>query len=157
MIKQKKLKDHNKLIAGWREWAFLPELGVEQIKAKVDTGAKTSSIHAFDVVTFTDQGMNWAQFDIHPFQENDFVTQRCIAPIVDYRWITSSTGHRQRRFIISTTLKLGDFSDSIEISLANRDEMGFRMLIGRKALKGRILVDPSHSFLLSHRSRLTKK
>ncbi len=157
MIKRKKHKDCSKLVSGWREWAQLPELGVEQIKAKVDTGAKTSSIHAFDLVTFTHQGMDYVQFDVHPFQENDLITHRCKAPLIDHRWITSSTGHRQRRFIISTILKIGEFSYPIELSLANRDEMGFRMLIGRNALKGQILVDPSHSFLLSHRSRLTEK
>jgi hypothetical protein len=156
MIKRKKHKNSNKLIAGWREWAQLPDLGIELIKVKIDTGAKTSSIHAFDLVTFTLQGTDWVQFDIHPLQENDSIVRRCTAPVVDHRWITSSTGHRQRRFVIHTLLKMGDFSSPIEISLANRDEMGFRMLIGRNALKGQILVDSSHSFLLSHKSRLTK-
>ena len=149
-----KRKNHTpKLIVGWREWAQLPELGVEMIKVKIDTGAKTSSLHAFDLSTFTYMGRDCVQFDVHPLQDNDFVTHRCISPIVDYRWITSSTGHRQRRFIIYTPIKIGEFTSFIEISLANRDEMGFRMLVGRTALKGRILVDPSHSFLLSHKAR----
>ena len=124
MIKRKKHKESNKLIAGWREWAQLPELGVDQIKVKVDTGAKTSSIHAFDLVTFTHQGADWVQFDVHPLQENDSIIHRCTSPIVDHRWITSSTGHRQRRFVIHTLFKMGDFSYLIELSLANRDEMG---------------------------------
>ncbi len=139
----------SKLIAGWREWGQLPDLNVEKIKVKLDTGAKTSSLHAFDLSLFTHMGKDWLQFDVHPFQDDESITHTCTSPIVDYRWITSSSGHSQKRFIIETTLKLGDFSSLIEISLANRDEMGFRMLVGRNALKGRILVDPSHSFLLS--------
>lgn len=149
-----KRKNHKpKLIAGWREWAQLPELHVEMIKVKIDTGAKTSSLHAFDLFTFTHMGRDCIQFDVHPLQDNDFITHTCISPIMDYRWITSSTGHKQRRFIIHTTLKIGDFTSLIEVSLANRDEMGFRMLIGRNAIKKHILVDPSHSFLLSHKTR----
>lgn len=139
-----------KLIAGWREWAQLPDLGVEKIKVKLDTGARTSSLHAFDLSPFTQLGTEWVRFDIHPLPENESITQTCVSPIVDYRWITSSTGHKQKRFIIHTTLQIGDFSSLIELSLANRDEMGFGMLVGRKALKRRILVDPNHSFLLSH-------
>lgn len=145
-----------KLIAGWREWCQLPDLGVEKIKVKLDTGAKTSSLHAFDLSTFTHIGEDWLRFDVHPIQDNDHITQTCIAPIVDYRWITSSSGHSQKRFIIRTTLNLGTFTSLVEVSLANRDEMGFRMLVGRNALKRQILVDPGHSFLLSHQS-LTKK
>lgn len=153
----KKAENKEKLIAGWREWAQLLELGVEMIKVKIDTGAKTSSIHAFDIFPFTYMGNDWVQFDIHPIQDNDLIIHTCACPIVDYRWITSSTGHRQQRFIIQTSLKVGDFSSRIEISLANRDEMGFRMLIGRNALKGDVLVDPKHSFLLSHKASLIKK
>lgn len=141
-----------KLIAGWREWAQLPDLGVKKIKVKLDTGARTSSLHAFDLSTFTQMEAAWVRFDIHPFQDNEEITQTCLSPIVDYRWITSSTGHKQKRFIIHTTLQIGEFSSLIELSLAKRDEMGFGMLVGRNALKRRILVDPSHSFLLSHPS-----
>ncbi|OJW49048.1 MAG: hypothetical protein BGO67_10765 [Alphaproteobacteria bacterium 41-28] len=149
----KKKNKTPKLISGWREWAQLPELRVEMIKVKVDTGAKTSSLHAFDVSTFTYMGRDCVQFDIHPIQDNDLITHTCISPIVDYRWITSSTGHSQKRFIIQTTLKMGEYSSLIELSLANRDEMGFRMLVGRTALKKGVLVDPTHSFLLGHKIR----
>ncbi|MBY0293608.1 MAG: RimK/LysX family protein [Alphaproteobacteria bacterium] len=145
------------LIAGWREWAQLPELGIDRIKVKIDTGAKTSSLHAFDLSTTTYEKKECVRFDVHPLQDNDLITYTCICPIVDYRWITSSTGHKQRRFIICTTLKIEEFSSTIEISLANRDEMGFRMLIGRTALKEGILVNPKHSFLMSHKTILTKK
>jgi hypothetical protein len=143
--------DKQKLVAGWREWAQLPELGVEKIKVKLDTGAKTSSLHAFDLLPFSYMGNDWVKFDIHPLQDNDFLIHTCTAPIADYRWITSSTGHTQRRFIIHTILKMGGFLSQIEISLANRDEMGFRFLVGRNAIRGHVLVDPSHSFLLGHK------
>lgn len=146
-----------KLIAGWREWAQLPELQVEKIKVKVDTGAKTSSLHAFELAPFSHMGEDWVRFVVHPFQDNDTITCTCACPILDHRWITSSSGHSQKRFIVQASLIIGDFSSLIEISLANRDEMGFRMLVGRNALKGRVLVDPSHSFLLSHQHALTKK
>lgn len=140
-----------KLILGWREWAHLPDLDVKKIKVKIDTGAKTSSIHAFDIKTFTYMGQPWVQFEVHPLQDNDTLSNTCTCPIVDYRWITSSTGHRQKRFIIRTRLEIGEFSSEIDISLANRDEMGFRFLLGRNAMKGQLLVDPSHSFILTHK------
>jgi len=146
-----------RLIAGWREWAQLPELSVEMIKVKIDTGAKTSSLHAFDISTGTYMGRECVQFDVHPIQDNDSITHTCVCPIIDYRWITSSTGHTQRRFVIHTIIKMGDFSNLIEVSLASRDEMGFRMLVGRNALKKQILVDPNRSFLLGRKSLLTKK
>jgi len=148
---KKKKKQKPKLIAGWREWAQLPELNVEMIKVKIDTGAKTSALHAFDLSAVSFMGQECVKFDVHPIQDNDIIRHTCICPIVDYRWITSSTGHSQKRFIIHATLKMGEFSTLIELSLANRDEMGFRMLVGRNALKGKILVDPSHSFLLTHK------
>lgn len=142
-----------KLIVGWREWAQLPELGIDHIKVKVDTGAKTSSLHTFQLSTVKHSGQDYVKFDIHPIQDNDSIIYTCISPIVDYRWITSSTGHRQRRFIIETHLKIGEYSTLVQLSLASRDEMGFRMLIGRAALKKEVLVDPAHSFLLSHMTR----
>lgn len=154
---KKRVSETPKLVAGWREWAELPELRVERIKVKVDTGARTSSLHAFEITPFTHGGVDWLEFDVHPIQDNELVRLTCRCPIVDYRWITSSSGHSQKRFIIQTTLKIGEFSSLVEISLANRDEMGFRMLVGRNALKKQVLVDPSHSFLLSHQPKLTKK
>jgi len=141
------------LIAGWREWAELPDLNISKIKVKLDTGAKTSSLHAFDLSTFTNKGEEWLRFDVHPIQDNDTIRRTCVCPIVDHRWITSSSGHSQKRFIIQTTLKIGEYSSLVEISLAKRDEMGFRMLIGRNALKKKALIDPGRSFLLTHQHR----
>lgn len=148
---KKKLKKQ-RLIVGWREWAQLPELSIDHIKVKIDTGAKTSSLHAFQLSTVKHSGKDYVKFDIHPIQDIDTIIYTCISPIVDYRWITSSTGHRQQRFIIETQLKIGDYTSLVQLSLANRDEMGFRLLIGRAALKKEVLVDPAHSFLLSHKT-----
>ncbi len=152
-----KIKKKEHFIIGWREWAGLPDLGIENIKVKIDTGAKTSSIHAFDITPLTHMGRDLVKFDIHPIQDNDSDIHTCIYPIHDYRWITSSTGHSQKRVIIQTKLQIGDFTNTIELSLAKRDEMGFRMLVGRKALTNRVLVDPNHSFLLTQMNLLTKK
>jgi hypothetical protein len=149
----KRTKNNSKLIVGWREWADLPDFGVEKVKVKIDTGARTSSLHAFKIEPFTYMGKPWVQFDIHPIQDNDHISFTIACPIVDYRSITSSTGHRQKRYIIKTKLTVGVYSSEIEISLAKRDEMGFRFLLGRNAMKGHLLVDPSHSFLLTRKQR----
>ncbi len=147
----KKGKEKHKYILGWREWAELPELGIDEIKVKVDTGAKTSAIHAFDISTVSYLGKDFVKFDIHPYQDNDEISHTRLHPIHDYRWITSSTGHTQKRFIIQTIIKIGAYSNLIELSLAKRDEMGFRMLVGRTSLDSSILVNPGRSFLLSQK------
>lgn len=145
MIKKNK---HPELISGWREWASLPEIGIEQIKVKLDTGAKTSSLHAFQISTFKKNNQDWVKFDLHPLQDNDTFIKTCMCPIIDYRWITSSNGQSQQRYIISTSVKLGPLFWPIDISLANRDEMGFRMLLGRDAIKKNLLVDAGRSYIL---------
>ena len=150
-MKKKNVKQ--KLIVGWREWAQLPDLDVDLIKIKIDTGARTSSMHAFDISPFTYMGQPWVKFDVHPLQDNDELSHTCTCPVIDFRWITSSTGHRQKRYIIRSRIQIGEFITLIDISLANRDEMGFRFLLGRNAMKGQLLVDPSHSFLLTHKQR----
>lgn len=135
-----------KCTAGWREWVALPDLGVARIKAKLDTGARTSAIHAFDIETFERDGASWVRFVIHPLQRDDSEARTCEAPIVDHRRVRNSGGRAESRYFITTTLALGEEQWPIEIGLANRDEMGFRMLVGRAALKGRLIVDPGGSF-----------
>ncbi len=137
----------DKLIIGWREWAALPELGVERIKAKIDTGARTSAIHAFDIEVSKKKGRDWVRFAIHPYQKDDTKIQMCTCPVLDIRIITNSGGAREQRVVIETQLSLGNFSWPIEVTLTNRDVMGFRMLVGRTAIKGQFLVDPGRSFL----------
>ncbi|NVJ97979.1 MAG: ATP-dependent zinc protease [Alphaproteobacteria bacterium] len=138
----------SKLIIGWREWAGLPDLGVEHIKAKVDTGAKTSAIHAYKVKKFMQDGAPWAEFRLHPVQKRKRPEILCRAPIVDERAVRSSSGHEEVRFVVSTTLRLGPFDRKIELTLTNRDDMGFRMLIGRQALMKQFIVDSGLSYAL---------
>lgn len=139
---------------GWREWAGLPRLGLPLIKAKLDTGARTSALHAFDLSTETDDdGRTWACFAVHPLQGCLDVVVRCREPVLDQRQVTDSGGHREQRCVIATELTLGDASWPIELTLTNRDTMRFRMLIGRTALlAGRALVDASRSFVLGQPS-----
>ena len=134
-------------IVGWREWVALPSLGVGAIKAKIDTGAKTSAIHAWRVHHFEDRGVEHVRFFLHPEQRNDVDEIECVVPLVGTRVVTSSNGSKQRRFVIGVDLEMGGQRYPIEVTLTNRDTMGFRMLIGREALNGRWLVDPAKSYL----------
>lgn len=132
----------DKLIVGSEEWCGLSSLGIPAIKARVDSGAKTSSLHAFNIVAFKRGGKPWVSFEVHPVQKDRRTVVRCEAPVVDRRTIKSSSGDAERRYVISTELEIGDNSWAIELTLANRDSMGYRMLLGREAMNGRMLVDP---------------
>jgi hypothetical protein len=136
----------SKPIIGWREWVALPELGIGRIKAKIDTGARSSSLHAFDVDEFTRRGKNYVRFKIHPIQRSNAGIVEVEAPILEFRNVRSSSGKTTYRPVIITTLVALGMSWPIELTLANRDEMGFRMLLGREAIRGRMLVDPGRSY-----------
>ncbi len=131
---------------GWREWASLPDLGIERIKVKLDTGARTSSLHAFGIEQFEREGTGLVRFQIHPNQRSAKGSVTVEAPVIDERWVRNSGGQRELRPVIETTLGLGDRSWSIELTLTRRDEMGFRMLLGRQALRTRVLVDSGRSY-----------
>jgi hypothetical protein len=146
MLKAERRCMQSKLIIGWREWATLPELGIDHIKAKIDTGAKTSAIHAYRVNKLLVDGAPWAEFRLHPVQKRKHPEIRCRAPIVDERPVKSSSGHAEVRYVVSTLLKLGPVVRRVELTLTNRDEMGFRMLIGRQALKKFFIVDSGLSY-----------
>jgi hypothetical protein len=133
---------------GWREWIALPDLGVRRIKAKLDTGARSSALHAFNVQPVERDGGLWVQFDVHPLQRNDEVYKTCLAEAVDYRWITNSGGGREKRFVIVTALQMGGEAWPVEVTLTDRDQMGFRMLIGRTAMERRLVIDPTVSYRL---------
>ena len=138
---------------GWREWVALPNLGVAAIKAKIDTGARTSALHAFDVQYLDRDDRPWVQFCLHPLQRSNAETAIVSAPVLEFRTIRSSTGHEQHRPVIRTPIRLGTFVWDAELTLTNRDAMGFRMLLGRQALRHRFWIDPSRSFLQGKRPR----
>lgn len=133
---------------GWREWTALPDLGIEGIKAKIDTGARTSTLHAFYVEPFHERGVAMVRFGVHPLQRTDRLVTDCLAEIRDRRWVSDSGGHREQRYVILTTVVLGPHRWPIEMTLTNRDTMSFRMLLGRSAIKRRFLVNPGASYLV---------
>jgi hypothetical protein len=147
--KPKKRIKRAKSEIGWREWVALPNLGVDRIKAKIDTGARTSALHAFEIRPTERNGEKYVRFSLHPVQHRRKPLVDCEARVIDERVVTSSNGERQHRYVIETTVQLGETSWPIEVTLTNRDELGFRMLLGRRAVRRRFLVDPGSSFKLS--------
>lgn len=133
-------------VLGWREWVGLPRLGVESIKVKLDTGARTSSLHAFDLFRFDRDGKPMVRFEVHPRQRSSDGAVGVEAEVIDERWIRNSGGGRELRPVIETEIRIGDATWPIELTLTRRDQMGFRMLLGRQALRRRALVDPGRSF-----------
>jgi hypothetical protein len=142
------LDKKEKIIVGWREWVALPDLGVQHIKAKVDTGARTSALHAFYVHPYKRKGELRIRFGIHPYQNNTTYTVNCDAHVIDYRKVTDSGGHREKRYVIATHLSIANEVWEIEMTLTNRENMKFRMLLGRTAMNKRVVVDPGRSYLL---------
>ena len=137
---------------GWREWLALPILGVQRIKAKIYTGARTSALHAFGIEIESRNGREWVRFAIHPLQRDDSYVVHVEHPVAGYRIVRSSNGVESRRPVIVTDIWLGRFRWSTELTLADRDAMGFRMLLGRSAVRDNFLVDPGRSFLRARKN-----
>ncbi|XNZ00047.1 ATP-dependent zinc protease [Micrococcus luteus] len=131
---------------GWREWVCLPEAGVPWLKAKIDTGARTSALHAFDVQQFRRDDHPWVRFEVHPWQTSakDAVTVEL--PVVDERTIRSSNGRAEVRQVVMLPLTVAGRTLDAEVTLTDRDEMGFRMLVGREVLSRGFLVDCARSY-----------
>lgn len=145
--RRKGSKRDSKPVIGWREWVALPQLGVETIKAKIDTGARTSALHAWNIVPFDKDGEIWVRFFLHPIQRNNKHAIACEAPVIDRRAVRNTGGKAERRYVIRTGVTLGNISWPIEVTLTNRDKMGFRLLLGRSAVKNRFLINAGRSYL----------
>lgn len=140
--------EESKIVIGSEEWVGLPSLNIPAIKVRVDSGAKTSALHAVNIQPFQRNNETWVSFEVYPLQNNGKKMIRCQAFVVDKRVVKSSTGNRENRYIIKTPITIGEETWDVEISLTNRDSMGYRMLFGREAMIGRMMVDPENSFML---------
>jgi hypothetical protein len=149
------MKDWQTKVLGWREWVALPDLGIAAIKAKIDTGARSSALHAFDIETFSLDGQEKIRFKVHPQQRDTTQTTIAEADLLERREVRNSGGHVELRYAILTSVDIEGVRWSIELTLTNRDAMGFRMLLGRQALRGRFFIDPGRSFLLGSHSQHT--
>lgn len=139
----------SKKIIGWAEWLQLPQLGLPVIKAKVDTGARTSALHAFNITPYQKRGEKWVKFQIHPLHGNADLTVTCRARVVDERLVTDSGGKSERRYVIETLAYIANMEQYVEVTLTNREKMAYRMLLGRQAIsKFGLLVNPGQSTLL---------
>lgn len=133
---------NSKVIIGNEEWCAFPALGVPAVKARVDSGARTSVLHALNIEKFERDGKVWVSFDVDPLINNRQVLIHCEAQVVDWRTVKNSFGHSENRYVIKTQVALGDFLWNTEVSLTNRDAMEYRMLLGRNTMQEDVLVDP---------------
>ena len=145
-------------VLGWREWVELPDLKLGPIKAKVDTGARTSCLLAFELDPFERDGESWIRFKVHPVQKDNSVVVQCEAPVFDQRPVTDSGGHTEQRYVIRTRLEIGAWQQAVEMTLTGRDTMRFRMLIGRTTMKaGGFVVNPAISYQAGRKRRKKSK
>ena len=138
---------------GWREWISFPALGIKALKAKVDTGARTSTLHAFAVTPFERDGRAYVAFSIHPNQRDNDTVVNCEALVADRRCVRDSGGHAELRYVVETEIGIGHQRLTAEVTLTDRDSMQFRCLLGRTTLRKNFLVDPGRSYLIGKRPR----
>jgi len=146
-------KPDQEIVIGWREWVALPELDLPAIKAKIDTGAKTSALHAFYIERFTRNKASWVRFGIHPLPRKKDVIRHCEAPIIEQRTVYDSGRHKDLRYVIVTPMTIGPIQIPIELTLTNRDRMRFRMLLGRRALDHQFIIHPGASYMTGRLKR----
>jgi hypothetical protein len=146
-----------KHIVGWREWVGLPALGIARIKAKVDTGARTAALHAWRIERFERDGEAWVRFEVHPVQRDNRTRTSCEARLAGMKAVRNSGGNLENRFVILTEVTLGTETWPIELTLTNRDQMGFRLLLGRASVRGRFVVDPSTSYRVGKPEAVLKR
>ena len=140
------------ITVGWREWIALPDLGIPAIKAKFDTGARTSSLHTFFTELYETDGIPMVRFGVHPLQRRRDVVIYCNAKVLDHRWTTDSGGGSEKRFVIGTTIALAGMKWPIELNLTNREDLRFRFLVGRTTMEGWLKVDPARSFVMGRKT-----
>jgi hypothetical protein len=145
------------ITVGWREWISMPELGVDRIKVKVDTGARTSSLHAYDVEVFRRGSKNLVRFTLHPIQRDTKTSVFCESELLEERAVRSSNGARELRPVVQTLIEVAGQYWPVEITLTSRDNMGFRMLLGREAIRRRCSVDPGRSYLVNQHLKPKRK
>jgi hypothetical protein len=147
----------NATLIGWREWLAFPDWGIPAVKVKIDTGARTSALHADDLQIVERDGRRFATFTVHPWQRSERDGVEVSVPLLEERAVTSSSGDASTRPVVMAVIDLDGEPHEIELTLTRRDDMGFRMLLGRKAMEGRYLVDPSHSYLTGRPDLATRR
>lgn len=136
-----------KIVIGWQEIVSLPQIGIAAIDAKIDTGAKTSSLHAENIEFFNKDGQEYVTFDVHPIRKHKEVVIRCKAPLTEKRNVKSSSGCNEKRPMIRVNMQIGDYIFEIDLNLTKRDYMQSRMLLGRDAMKGNVIIDTEYKYL----------
>lgn len=144
-------------VVGWREWVSLPTLGITRIKAKLDTGARTSALHALSTERYTERGAPYVRLHVQPRQRDDGRVLVVETAIIDERTVSDSSGHRERRIVIASDLTLGGARWPIEVTITNRDSLRFRMLLGRSAMHGHLIIDPDRSYVLGIPDKAKRK